>query len=322
MELIYNNKPRITRLHNISLVSFSLTYGFILQSLPLSGFLDRQNYLFYAEHSLAFLVRFIADGPLATLANEPLWLLINIGLAQFFEPELVVRVVIFFSASSLAYVLTKSSPRNSIWLMLFLLMPQLLKNYITHLRQGLAMALFFTGFFSNSWLRRWLLMAASPFVHASFFFILPIVMLPVVLNRFRLAIDVRIVVLVGFAIAASLSLGVVALLVGARQAGTYEFAMASVSGLGFAFWLMIGGLFVTQGKTFLKNNQEAVGVLLFYLVSYIFIEVSARVFESGMPLVLLSGLALTQWRRWTFIGFFMLYSAIQWILRLSSATAF
>ena len=322
MELIYNTKPRITRLHNISLVCFSLTYGFILQSLPLSGFLDRQNYINYAEISFDYLARYVADGPLATLANEPLWLLANIGLAQFFEPEIVVRIVIFFSAFLLAYVITRADPRNSIWLMLFLLMPQLLKNHITHLRQGLAMALFFAGFFLRSSLRRWTLMAASPFVHASFFFILPIVMLPAVLNRLRLAMDVRIVILAGFAIAASLSLGVVSSLVGARQAGSYEFAMTSVSGLGFAFWLMIGGLFVTQGTIFLKNNQEAVGVLLFYLFSYFFIEVTARVFESGMPLVLLSGLALTQWRRWAFIGLFMVYSTIQWVLRLSSATPF
>jgi len=175
------------------------------------------------------------------------------------------------------------------------------------------MAVFYAGYFSSSSFRRWVLMAASPLVHASFIFILPIVMLVVIFKRLHLAIDVRLVVLVGFAVTASLSLGMVASFVGARQIDYYDFKMTSVSGLGHAFWVMIGGLFIIQGKKYLKDNQEAVGVLLFYLVSYYFIEVTARIFESGMPLVLLSGLALTRWRRWAFIGAFLLYSTIQWI---------
>lgn len=320
--LIHGKQQRLTGLHNALLIYFSLIYGFILQSLPVLGFLDRQNYLTYASDSVNILVHLAIDGPIVTLANEPLWLLINIGLAQFFDPEIVVRIIIFFGAFLLSYSLTSANPKHSIWLALFLLMPQLLKNNITHLRQGLAMAFFFAGFFSKGLLKRWILMVSTPFIHASFFYILPFVMLPAISNRLRLGMDIRLVILGGFAVLASLSLSILVTLVGARQAADYDFTMASVSGLGFAFWAIIATFFFVQGKTFLKNNQEAVGILLLYLVSYFFIEITARVFESGMPLVLLAGLTLPRWQRWAFIVSFLLYSSMQWILRLSSAAPF
>jgi len=131
------------------IVSFSLTYGFLLQLLPVLQFKDRQNYLNYAENSAEILSNFATDGVLAVLANEPLWLLINSTLALVADPELVVRTIIFVSGSLFSYVLTRSNPENGLWLLLFLFVPQILKNFITHLRQGLGIALFFAGYFSS-----------------------------------------------------------------------------------------------------------------------------------------------------------------------------
>jgi len=308
----------LTKIQNILLICFSLTYGFVLQALPMSWFLDRHNYINYADSSFNVLANFSASGLLPMLANEPIWLLINIALAQFFDPEAVVRVVIFVSTSILTYCIIKKNPKNAIWLLFFLLMPQLLKNHTTHLRQGLAMAVFYAGFFSRSVFGGRLLMALSPFIHASFFFILPIVLLPPLLKKLRYAIDVRLFVLAGFALVASLFLGFIASFFGARQVNYYDFEMTSVSGLGFVFWAIVFSLFIMQGKNFWNKYQEAIGVLVFYLCSYFLIEVTARILESGLPLILLAGLALTKWRRWAFISAFMLYGTIQWVLRLSA----
>lgn len=315
-------KLPISQYRNFLLGSFSLTYGFVLQSLPLIQFTDRVNYQNYAENASELLLAYAAGGILTVFSNEPLWLLINITLAQFSDPEFIIRMVIFLGAARFSYVLTRADPKNSLWLILFLLMPQLLKNFITHLRQGLGLAIFFSGYFASGPARRWILMAAAPFVHASFFFILPIVILPAILRRMRLAIDVRLLVVWGFSLAASLSLGILAALLGARQFSNYEFAMGEVSGLGFVYWLAICGLFLIQGKSFLQKHQEAISVVLFYLVSYFFVEVASRIFESGMPLVLLAGLALAGWRRWAFISSFLLYSIIQWLIRLSTPMPF
>jgi len=323
MSADHYRKPQLTMHHKIMLICFSLAYGYFLQALPLLDFLDRHNYLIYAEQSFDILVITASRGVLPLLSNEPVWLLINSGLAQIFEPEVVLRIIIFSAAALFSYSLLRVDPKNSLWLILFLLMPVLLKNHITHLRQGLAMALFYAGYFSHGSVRRILLITIAPFIHSSFFFILPIVILPAIFKRLRLAMDLRMIVFAGFAIFASLSLGVIATMLGARQSGVYNFEIASsVSGLGFVFWMMMGCLFVLQGEKYLKQNQEAIGVLVFYLVSYFFIEVTGRIFESGLPLVLLAGLALTGWRRWAFIASFLLYSSFQWLQRFSSPTLF
>jgi len=310
--IVWQPLPVSTRVHNSLILIFSFVFAYVLQALPLDLFKDRENYLNYADYSLGLLAISVANGPIPTLANEPLWLLFNAALAAFFEPEIVVRSVIFLGGFFLSFFLLRANPLHSIWLMVFLLTPQLLKNHTVHLRQGLAMAIFYAGFFSGKPIRRWLLMGASPFIHASFFFVLPIVILPVVLAHWRFALDVRMLAVSGFAITASLALGIVAAMIGARQAGRYDFQMTAVSGLGFIFWAMIGGLFVLQGKTFLKSNQAAVGILIFYLISYFLIEVTARILESGLPLILLAGLSLAGWRRLAFIGAYLLYGAIQW----------
>lgn len=314
--------PPASLLQKAFLATFSLFYGYLLQALPVMQFKDRANYLNYAENSAVILARNMEDGLIAVLANEPVWLIINSSLALLLDPEAVIRFIVFVSASLFAYAFTRADPRNSFWLILFLLMPQLLKNFIIHLRQGLGLAVFFAGYFSSRRAWRLLLLAAAPLIHASFFVVLAFVMLPVILRNIKLAIDVRLLTMAGFSLFVSLSIGFIAALVGARQVSSYDFAMTEVSGLGFLFWLAVAGLFVLQGKIHLERHQAAAGVLLLYLLSYFLVEVTARIFESAMPLVLLAALAMTSWRRWAFISLFMVYCIVLWMMRLSSLTPF
>lgn len=306
----------------MSALVVSLAYGAALQSLPVLQFKDRANYLNYAENSAEILSAYAQQGFLTILANEPIWLMVNIVLSVMGNPEGTIRVVIFISATLFSYVLLRQDPRNGLWLALMLLMPQILKNFITHLRQGLGIAIFFAGYFSKGTVRKWLMMCCAPFIHASFVFVLPFVVLPNVLRRMSLAIDTRLVIMGMFSLAVSLSLGLIAALVGARQAGHYDFSMSAVSGLGFVFWTLMMLLMLLQGKEFIQQRQEALGILLLYLLSYFFVEVTARIFESGLPLVLLAGIAMRSWRRWVFILALFSYSMIEWVLRLQSATPF
>ena len=316
------NRPPLSVVSNLLIATFSIAYGLVLQALPLMLFKDRANYLNYAQDSANILNRYAESGLLTVLANEPVWLTLNITLAQFLSAEAILQSVIFIGASLFSYVFLRADPKNAIWLILFVLTPQILKNFITHLRQGVGIAVFFAGYIMHGKYRRWVVMGLAPFIHASFFFVLPFVIVPHMLERMRLAIDVRLTVMSLLALVASLSIGIVAALVGARQVDAYDFAMTSVSGLGFVFWSAVFFIFLLEGRGFLQQRQSAASVLLFYLLSYFFIEVTARIFESGLPLVLLAGLHLTGWRKWGFLSSYLAYSLIQWVLNLSSPTPF
>ena len=88
--------------------------------MPFTLFLDRDNYLNYADYPLIILARYAALGPVPVLANEPVWLLFNAALGLLFDPEVIVRLTIFLGAFFLSYRLLCADARNGFWLMLFL----------------------------------------------------------------------------------------------------------------------------------------------------------------------------------------------------------
>jgi hypothetical protein len=118
-----------------------------------------------------------ASGFLTLIFNEPIWIFINILLKELIpDPVTGVRVIVFVGSFLSCYVLIKSiSEKNRSVLitvalsMLFMLSPSFIKNYITHLRQGLAIGIFMLGM-SFQGLTRIVLVAMAPFIHSSFFF--------------------------------------------------------------------------------------------------------------------------------------------------------
>jgi hypothetical protein len=111
---------------------------------------------------------------------------------------------------------------------------------------------------------------------------------------------------------------IVGKLSGARQASQYEFTSADISGLAFLFWMLIFLIYTFQGKQFLKLNMLSIAILIFYLATYFFIPVTARIFESGIVLVLLSSLSLTEWRKYSFLGLLVFYTMYSVFLRIGS----
>src|SRR5690606_31256538 len=102
----------------------------------------------YARYSDEIMARYSALNLVAVLFNEPLWLLINIGLSKLFIGEVVLRIIIFVAAFLVSWLLLRQNPRHIFWMMGFLLIPQVMKNHIIHLRQGLGLAVFLLGYFS------------------------------------------------------------------------------------------------------------------------------------------------------------------------------
>lgn len=297
-------------------IGIALAYAIILAALPVDAFVDRDNYLIYAGDSLAILAVNALNGIPGVLANEPIWLLFNVVLSSFLEPESCVRVLIGLSGFLVAFVTIRNFPRHILLLLLFLLLPQILKNYVIHLRQGLAVAVFMAGWFSTGRKARWFLFMLCPFIHASFFFVIFFVLLHNVFNLLRLSAAVRLVLLVSIGLVVSLSAIWFAGLLGARQGTEYESAGAEISGIAFVFWLPFMGIFILQGGKFLKDNGVVIAVLVFYLTGYFFLPVAGRIFESALLLILLSGLQLTSYRKMCFLALFAFYFIAQWLPRL------
>jgi len=307
---------RLSLSYRILTLMLALSYGGILASLPLDAFLDRANYLIYATDSWLILCGYWSQSPLVALANEPIWLLINSFLANFLSAEDIVRIIIFVPATVVAWIVLLQSPKhfNFIWMLLFLLYPAVVKNHIIHLRQGVAIAVFLMGWFSGSTPLRWFLMGSASFIHSSIFFMLALLGLTKIALKLHLGPDLRTLLMAAMGIIIGLGFGWLGAIVGARQAYYYEFTMApNASGLGFIFWAFMFVVMCLQGRTYMRRYAFEMAAVIFYLATYFFVEVAARIFESALLLVLLAGLQLTGWRRTAFISLIIISALIQYI---------
>ncbi len=302
--------------NQVSVFIFSVTYGYVLSKLPNSSFNDFNNYLVVAEFAPVSLLKIINEGFLPFLSNEPIWLLINTLLALVFEPEDIVRLIIFLSAFAVAHVTLRSNPKNWIWLLLILLYYPIVKNFLVHLRQGTAIAIFLLGWFSVSRNSRIFLITLSPFIHSSFFFIIFLTALCKLFKKFRLGADITIPIFIAAGGIIGTTLMFLASLLGARQAEEYASIDATSSGLGFIFWSLICVLFLSQGRNFVRRYLFEISFLLFYLGAYFFTTVTSRVFDSALLLVLLAGLALNGWRRMVYQSSMLIFMALMWIMRV------
>lgn len=314
----YTEEAGWTRLGTAPCLLLALAYSGTLAALPLFG-QDTEGYLEYARYSLVMLGRYVLAGPLATIANEPVWLILNGALGLVLAPETVVRLLIFASALLMSYVmLRRGADRGWGWLIVFLLMPQLLENYLTHLTQGCAISVFLAGWFSPSKFRRWLLLGLSPLIHSSYFVVLALYAMTETMKKFRLAEDVQITVTVVTGGLMSVGFVWVASVLGARQGTEYQdIASAAVSGTGFVFWLVVLLLFFLEGRSLVRRNALAITALVFYLATYFFLQFTGRIFESMIALVIVAGLQLTDWRRATFIALSVSWVIGGWIIEMT-----
>jgi hypothetical protein len=297
-------------------LSLALAYGIVLSQIPDQSFLDFNNYLNYADGSWLLILQYTNDGLVRILSNEPLWLLINTILGFFLNSDAIIRTIIFLSASSIAWLVLRHHPKHFIWLILFLLLPQVLKNYLIHLRQGAAIAVFLWGWFAQNRNLRLLLFILTPFIHASFFFILALLILARQMRLLRFGQNLNIIIFTAFSLILGIGLGVLAEFLGARQANEYEFTQTDVSGLGFLLWLMVLIIMLSAGKKWALEHSFESGLIVLYLVTYWLIEVTSRIFESGLIIVLIAGLNLPGWRRYLFLFLALGSGFFAWILRI------
>jgi hypothetical protein len=295
----------------------ALPYASLLAAIPLT-LSDRANYLAeIGSGSLVILAKNIVAGPLATLSNAPLWLLVTGALGLVLQPEQALRLIIFVQAAVVAYLLLRADRKNWPWMIVLLLMPLFLENYDIELRQGAGITVFLMGWFSTGRIKRWLLIGASPFIHESYAFVVALYLMTELMRRLRLADDVKLTVVMLFSVLVSLSLLALATLVGARQATEYNLAASAVSGAAFLIWLAILGLFLLGRYELRRYYEFSVSAITFYLGAYYLASPAGRIFESMLPVVYLCGLQLTSWRRVIFLWLIVSVGIIGWALALS-----
>ena len=178
---------QINPLQKMFFLLVALVYASLLCSFPMDGLADRDNYLDMARVSPLIIARHAGSGLQSLIANEPVWLAINSALGFLFEDEVVVRIIIFFSAFIVSYLLLINNPKNFFWLLLILVFPQVMKNFVIHLRQGLAIAVFMLGWFSSGNKKRVFFIGLTPFIHSSFFIIIAILLGNWLLKKLRAA---------------------------------------------------------------------------------------------------------------------------------------
>lgn len=289
----------------------ALAYASILAALPMDVFMDRTGYLIYATFSWRIFDAHCELGGLAVFFNEPVWLWINGLLSLFLSPDATVRTLIFASALTVALVVLRQNPRHLIWLVFILLFPQVIKNYIIHLRQGVAIAVFMAGWAMGSDRHRWGLWILTPFIHSSFFFVLGLWLASGLISQLKFGMYMRVVFFSMLGILSGGSILKIGATLGARQAETYEVGSASISGLGFLFWLCTFVILLWQGRTFHQKYAFQLSLLIYYLSTYFVLQVTGRVFESTMITVLLAGLQLTGRSQLAFLSaitFYFFYS--------------
>lgn len=295
----------------------AITYGALLAAIPLT-LSDRANYLDeVGSGSFAILAKNLIAGPLATLSNAPLWLLLNGALGLILEPEQALRLIIFVQAAVAAYLLLRADRKNWLWMVVLLVMPLFMENFDIELRQGAGIAVFLLGWFSTGRVKRWLLIGLSPFIHESFAFVVVLYLLTELMKRLRLADDVKMTVIMLFSVLVSLGLLALATLVGARQATEYDLAASAVSGAAFLIWLVILGLFLLGRYELRRYYEFSVSAITFYLGAYYLASPAGRIFESMLPVVYLCGLQLTSWRRVIFLWLMVSVVILGWAMAIS-----
>lgn len=304
--------------YEIIYFNFSLFYSlFLTFFFPFDNtIVDRANYLNYAENSSLILLSYLNENILSFLFNEPIWLLINLSLSLFFEPENTLKIIIFFSSFTVSYLILKYNSKYFLILLLFLIFPNIIKNFIVHIRQGLAISFFLIGWFSVPKLRKYIFLTISPFIHASFFLILTIYFITYLLKKIKFSFDLRLITYIIIGLIISFGLSFIASILNTRQANEYEFIAANSSGLGFIFWCFVFFIYISDGKEFLRNHSFIIGIIVLYLTTYFFVEITARVFESGLLLVLLASLELKNKKKFFVHFLFIIFTILIYIQRI------
>lgn len=297
---------------------FPFAYAFTLALLPIEKFIDTDNYLTYVTSSIILLETYLSSGIVTLLQNEPIWLLINVVLGLFLENDVVLRILVFFSSLLFSFSilrLRKPEPKFILFAIAICLLPQIMKNYVIHLRQGFAISVFVLSMLAVTRVPRLAGLAATPFIHASFFFVqINMIVTWFMKESMKRGLNARAAVFIGMVAVCVTSVGAILMVdfFGARQIEEQRDMFLERSGMGFIFWLIIFLIFVANNQRFKVAHFFAIASILGYIGLYFTFSPIARVLESAMPIVLIAGYELKRGRL-LFFSLFTSFFVFQWL---------
>jgi hypothetical protein len=294
-----------------------LFYSFLLLlfilSLDSSLLSDRDAYAANVNNSIVVLLDKVSNFDILFFLKEPLYDVFALILFLLFDDGYVaLPYFIIFSFSLFVFSLYRSLPFNFgfeglIFVLIILFLPLVLKNYIIHLRQGLAMSLFYF-LYSSNFKHRKILLFLPAFIHGTFLFISPIIVFFEIFSKFRMYFyfltPLFLFVLIPFFSSMFIGLN--------PKIDSIEDYDNTVSGFGFIFFFLIFFLLLFRHPS-KYLNYISLFFIYFYLMSY-FVQASfsARIFESSLPLCFFDFRDSTFQRR-TISLLFILYIIIQLI---------
>ncbi|WP_050910877.1 EpsG family protein [Vibrio campbellii] len=284
---------RITkhRLYILSYLVISVLYGLLLTLLPNELFRDRQNYIVYAIDSMKIMDRY--DG-LAILTNEPLFLLLNSFLSNFFKPEAIPLVFVFFTGFTVSFFILYKG-RNALVCFLgflaLLLIPQAFHMQLVVLRQSFAASVMMWAILFLGHKKYFKLIVFSlGFIHSSMFIVFFFI---VVDGFFRQLVSEKIILRSLFlfivSIVISLLILPVAQMLALRQATEYSSTLTGVGGGNFILFSGILIIIFTQYKRRYLNDGHYVMAILglsIYLGMYFFSPFAGRLMVSFLPFII------------------------------------
>lgn len=263
----------------------AMAIGLVFASLPIMEFMDRYDYIRYLRITDHIFSQY--GSWVQVLSNEPLWLALTYSLGAVMPPEWGLRLIIFASSTTTFFVLLKLSPER--WVLPFLLAtPFMATNYVVHLRQGTALAIFMAGMLVGG-KAKFAIWVLTPFVHSGFALVIAALLTWEALRTRFSSIRSAALAQTGIMALLGIAIPLAANLVGARQASLYQ-SGASGSGAGFVIWgtVLVLTIALWRSQKADPAREWGIAMLCFYVASYWTFPAVGRVFEGTFPLVILT----------------------------------
>ncbi|MBB4067460.1 hypothetical protein GGQ18_000019 [Salinibacter ruber] len=249
---------------------------------------DDRNYVEYGVYAEDYLDNVSTSQPVIFLLNEPAYNVFNYIVAESVGGEWYMPVFIFISFSVISIAIYRLSRRPVLSLLVFLLFMPVVKNWYIHLRQGLAISLFFLGI-SSSRKYKIFLFSLSSLIHTSIFVSIGSYLYDYVAAKIGLSRAVRLTLF--FVVAALFAwlledllkaIGYVVQRRDYRDAGQ----LASIK-VYLTYIIISIGYFMSTSENKSMMTQFLYGLSLYVTMGFS-VPYAARVFENYIPFAVLS----------------------------------
>ncbi len=301
-------KNKLLYLPFIFILIFAITNIDLVFSITANQITDRANYQDNIIEGEQLYQNSISSGFPLIFFTEPLFKLIYyIFLVLDIQPEVAIKSIIFFMTTSTFLTLLNRFKITPFWIIVLLLSPTVIVNYIMTIRQGFATVLFLLLVYNQNYKLKHVFIWLIPLFHYSFFIVNIIYYYSLYFsdnnNPYK---KIFFVLFISF-FSSIIILKIVNFLNLSYFIG-YEDDLKFQFGLGIIFWFSILILFILEGKYFLRRNLFEVLSICFYVGSVSFFSPFSRILQAVSIFILIAGFELTGFRRQIFKIFLFLFT--------------